>query len=55
MQIVDAICQIIYDKMQPHEQIGRKSYKEIVPFVEDIAVYDGCYDIDTVKRKNEFR
>ena len=53
LQIVDAICKILDEKMPPQERIGRKSYKELVAFVEDRAGHDRRYAIDATKIENE--
>ena len=53
LQIVDAICKILDEKVPPQEQIGQKSYKELVTFVEDRAGHDRRYAIDASKIENE--
>ena len=49
LQIVDAICKILDEKVPPQERIGKKSYKELVTFVEDRAGHDRRYAIDATK------
>ena len=49
LQIVDAICAILDKKVPPKEHIGKKSYKELVTFVEDRAGHDRRYAIDATK------
>ena len=53
LQIVDAICKILDEKVPPLERIGKKSYKELVTFVEDRAGHDRRYAIDATKIENE--
>ena len=53
LQIVDAICTILDEKVPPKERIGKESYKELVTFVEDRAGHDRRYAIDATKIENE--
>ncbi len=53
LQIVDAICKILDEKVPPKERISKESYKELVTFVEDRAGHDRRYAIDATKIENE--
>jgi len=53
LQIVDRITSILDEKVTPEEQIGKKSYKELISFVEDRAGHDRRYAIDATKLENE--
>jgi dTDP-glucose 4,6-dehydratase len=53
LQIVNTICNILDKKVPPEEKIGKKSYKELVTFVEDRAGHDRRYAIDASKIENE--
>lgn len=48
LQIVDAICRILDDKVPTS-----RSYKELITFVEDRAGHDRRYAIDATKLENE--
>ena len=50
LQIVDRICTILDEKV-PRED--KKSYKELITFVEDRAGHDRRYAIDATKLENE--
>jgi len=49
LQIVDAIISILDEKVPPKQKIGKKSYKELITFVEDRAGHDRRYAIDATK------
>jgi dTDP-glucose 4,6-dehydratase len=49
LQIVDAICTILDEKVPSQENINKKSYKELITFVEDRAGHDRRYAIDATK------
>jgi len=49
LQIVDAICTILDEKVPAIKQINKKSYKELMTFVEDRAGHDRRYAIDATK------
>lgn len=53
LQIVDAITTILDEKVPPKDKIGKKSYKELITFVEDRAGHDRRYAIDATKLENE--
>ena len=53
LQIVDAITSILDEKVPPKEKIGKKSYKELITFVEDRAGHDRRYAIDATKLETE--
>jgi dTDP-glucose 4,6-dehydratase len=49
LQIVDTICALLDKKLPPMERIGKKSYKELITFIEDRAGHDKRYAIDASK------
>jgi dTDP-glucose 4,6-dehydratase len=53
LQIVDAITTILDEKVPAQEKIGKKSYKELITFVEDRAGHDRRYAIDATKLERE--
>jgi len=53
LQIVDRITSILDEKVPPQEKIGKKSYKELITFVEDRAGHDRRYAIDATKLETE--
>ena len=53
LQIVDAITTILDEKVPAQEQINKKSYKELIMFVEDRAGHDRRYAIDATKLETE--
>jgi len=53
LQIVDAICAILDEKVSPKVRIGKESYKELITFVEDRAGHDRRYAIDATKLETE--
>jgi len=53
LQIVDAICSILDEKVPSKEKIGKDSYKELITFVEDRAGHDRRYAIDATKLETE--
>ena len=53
LQIVDAICTILDEKVPAQENISKESYKELITFVEDRAGHDRRYAIDATKLENE--
>ena len=53
LQIVDAITSILDEKVPPQESINKKSYKELITFVEDRAGHDRRYAIDATKLETE--
>ena len=53
LQIVDTITSILDEKVPPQERIGKKSYKELITFVEDRAGHDRRYAIDATKLEDE--
>ena len=53
LQIVDAITSILDEKVPPLKQINKKSYKELITFVEDRAGHDRRYAIDATKLETE--
>jgi len=53
LQIVDAICTILDEKVPAEKQINKKSYKELITFVEDRAGHDRRYAIDATKLETE--
>jgi len=53
LQIVDAICTILDEKVPALQQINKKSYKELITFVEDRAGHDRRYAIDATKLESE--
>jgi dTDP-glucose 4,6-dehydratase len=53
LQIVDAICTILDEKVPAQKQINKKSYKELITFVEDRAGHDRRYAIDATKLETE--
>ena len=53
LQIVDTICTILDEKVPPQQRIGKKSYKELITFVEDRAGHDRRYAIDATKIEND--
>ena len=53
LQIVDAICTILDEKVSAQKQINKKSYKELITFVEDRAGHDRRYAIDATKLETE--
>ncbi|CAI6152148.1 MAG: dTDP-glucose 4,6-dehydratase 2 [uncultured Sulfurimonas sp.] len=53
LQIVDTICTILDDKVPAQKQINKKSYKELITFVEDRAGHDRRYAIDATKLESQ--
>ena len=53
LQIVDAICTILDEKVPAIKQINKKSYKELITFVEDRAGHDRRYAIDATKLETQ--
>jgi len=53
LQIVDAICAILDERVPPQARIGKESYRDLVTFVEDRAGHDRRYAIDATKIENE--
>ncbi|WP_457743348.1 dTDP-glucose 4,6-dehydratase [Sulfurimonas sp.] len=53
LQIVDAITNILDEKVPPKNIIGKESYKELITFVEDRAGHDRRYAIDATKLETE--
>ena len=53
LQIVDAICTILDEKVPALQQINKKSYKELITFVEDRAGHDRRYAIDATKLETQ--
>jgi dTDP-glucose 4,6-dehydratase len=53
LQIVDAICTILDEKVPATKQINKKSYKDLITFVEDRAGHDRRYAIDATKLETE--
>jgi dTDP-glucose 4,6-dehydratase len=53
LQIVDAITTILDEKVSATKQINKKSYKELITFVEDRAGHDRRYAIDATKLETE--
>jgi len=53
LQIVDRITSILDEKVPAKERIGKKSYKELITFVEDRAGHDRRYAIDATKLETE--
>jgi len=52
LQIVDTICSILDEKVPAEKKINKKSYKELITFVEDRAGHDRRYAIDATKLEN---
>jgi len=53
LQIVDAITTILDEKVPAQKQINKKSYKELITFVEDRAGHDRRYAIDATKLETQ--
>lgn len=53
LQIVDAITMILDEKVPPKDKIGKKSYKDLITFIEDRVGHDRRYAIDVTKLENE--
>jgi dTDP-glucose 4,6-dehydratase len=53
LQIVDTICTILDKKVSAKKNINKKSYKELITFVEDRAGHDRRYAIDATKLETE--
>jgi dTDP-glucose 4,6-dehydratase len=53
LQIVDTICTILDEKVPATKQINKKSYTELVTFVEDRAGHDRRYAIDATKLETQ--
>jgi len=53
LQIVDAITTILDEKVPAIKQINKKSYKELITFVEDRAGHDRRYAIDATKLETQ--
>jgi len=53
LQIVDAICSILDERVPAQKQISKTSYKELIAFVEDRAGHDRRYAIDATKLETE--
>jgi len=53
LQIVDAITSILDKQVPPQDKIGKKSYKELITFVEDRAGHDRRYAIDATKLETQ--
>ena len=55
LQIVNAITTILDEKVPAQKQINKKSYKELITFVEDRAGHDRRYAIDATKLETELK
>ena len=53
LQIVDAITTILDEKVPAQKKINKKSYKDLITFVEDRAGHDRRYAIDATKLETE--
>ncbi|MBT5934696.1 GDP-mannose 4,6-dehydratase, partial [Sulfurimonas sp.] len=53
LQIVDAICTILDEKVPSKNTINKDSYKDLITFVEDRAGHDRRYAINATKLETE--